>query len=198
MYYVKLAVSRWRSVVTIRRHLSIYGMICAAYPCKSPKGVRMENARIIRYAGPDALSAEEDRMLVQRARENQARAYAPYSGFLVGAALRTIDGAFADGANQENASYPLCMCGERVALYNAAVNHHRSEIAAIAIVVTNATGSARATPPCGACLQVLLEFEIRQHHRPIRLLLKGDTPKILEIPSVKVLLPLPFDGSFLE
>jgi cytidine deaminase len=58
-----------------------------------------------------------DRRLVERAIANQRLAYAPYSKFLVGVALQTDSGKILNGANQENASYPLCMCGERVALY---------------------------------------------------------------------------------
>ena len=90
-----------------------------------------DNGMII-HENSETLSAR-DRDLLSRATDNQRLAYAPYSGFLVGAALVTEDGEIANGANQENASYPLCMCGERVALYNCAAQYPGAVITTIAI-----------------------------------------------------------------
>jgi cytidine deaminase len=96
--------------------------------------------------------AELDRLL-ERAREMQARAYVPYSGFRVGAALLASDGRVFLGANVENAAYSPSICAERVALPAAIVAGAR-ELAALAVV---GDGPGPCTP-CGVCRQVLFEF----------------------------------------
>ena len=88
------------------------------------------------------------------AREN---AYAPYSGFLVGAALLTADGEVFVGANVENASYGLTNCAERSALF-AAVSKGKRQFSAIAVVGGKAGEVTEFCPPCGACRQALAEF----------------------------------------
>jgi cytidine deaminase len=90
--------------------------------------------------------------LIARARTAQARAYAPYSKFSVGAAI-AADGAIFEGANVENASYGLATCAERAAVA-AAVNHGARAIEAVAV----STGASPPASPCGACRQILLEF----------------------------------------
>jgi cytidine deaminase len=90
--------------------------------------------------------------LEARAQAAQQRAYAPYSKFRVGAAIQ-IDGAVFDGVNVENASYGLCMCAERVAVFAAVMaGAHRLEAVAVC------TDASPPSSPCGACRQVLLEF----------------------------------------
>jgi len=89
--------------------------------------------------------------LVDRGREAREKAYAPYSGFKVGAALRTKSGRVYCGSNVENASYSLTICAERVAVFNA-VSEGECEFEALAVV------SESLAPPCGACRQVLAEF----------------------------------------
>ena len=88
-----------------------------------------------------------------RAREACTRAYAPYSGFPVGAAVLTEDGAMYSGANVENASYGLAICAERSAVF-AAVSAGARRIDAVAIYVPQQSPAT----PCGACRQVLREF----------------------------------------
>jgi len=89
---------------------------------------------------------------VAAAREARANAYAPYSNFLVGAAVLAGDRVFT-GVNVENASYPIGVCAERMAI-GAAVTAGEREISAIAVV-----GSSREpTPPCGGCRQFIFEF----------------------------------------
>jgi len=144
----------------------------------------------------DALT-EEDQKLLALAAESLDLAYAPYSKFRVGAALRTESGQIVKGANQENASYSLCICGERVALFNKAVQYPDDSVISLAIRVSGSKPVNRPAPPCGACLQVISEFESRQN-QPIRILLQGDTDEVLYFDSVRDLLPVRFDGSFLK
>lgn len=156
----------------------------------------MEKSELIKHADTAGLAPQDIRLLEQ-ARENMHLAYAPYSGFRVGAAVRTGQGSVAGGANQENASYPLCMCGERVALYHCAVRYPGEEIETVAIAVKGKKPLASPAPPCGACLQVIREFETRQNDKPIRLLLMADGNEVWEVPTVRILMPFSFDGSFL-
>ncbi|MBK9149607.1 MAG: cytidine deaminase [Saprospiraceae bacterium] len=141
--------------------------------------------------------SELDMALIGEAIKMLDFAYAPYSNFHVGAAARLTDGSIYTGTNQENASYPLCMCAERVALYNAAVHKPSTGVDALAIVVRNPHNPVM-TPasPCGACRQVIAEFENRYNH-PIRLLLKAESDVIFEFDNMSDLLPLGFNGSFL-
>jgi cytidine deaminase len=96
------------------------------------------------------LSAQELE-LVEAARAARANAYAPYSRYAVGAAVRTTDGRIFTGCNIENASYGLSICAERVALFSA-VAQGAHAIEAVAII------TQEGATPCGACRQVLMEF----------------------------------------
>ena len=97
------------------------------------------------------ITQEEKQSLIDLANEARQRAYAPYSNYRVGAALRTNTGRIYIGVNIENAAYPQTMCAERVAVFKA-VSDGEKEFDAISVVTDNG-GS-----PCGGCRQVLAEF----------------------------------------
>lgn len=99
------------------------------------------------------ISDQDREALVAAAGEARERAYAPYSGFQVGAALLSDDGSRFTGANVENASYGLSMCAERTAVFHAVAEGVR-RLRAVAVVASN----KEPTWPCGACRQVLYEF----------------------------------------
>jgi cytidine deaminase len=99
------------------------------------------------------ISDQDREALVAAAGEAREGAYAPYSGFQVGAALLSDDGSTFTGANVENASYGLSMCAERTAVFHAVAQGVR-RLRAVAVVASN----DEPTWPCGACRQVLYEF----------------------------------------
>ena len=93
--------------------------------------------------------------LIKKAEEARKLSYSPYSHFAVGAAVLTKDGKVFFGANIENSSYPLCMCAERNALYNAMMNGYQKEdLLALALVAD----TEEPCSPCGACRQVISEL----------------------------------------
>ena len=126
-------------------------------------------------AGAGVISAEQTRALLAAARAAAERAYVPYSHFPVGAAALTADGSVIVGCNVENASYPLTVCAERVAVGTAVAAGHR-EIMAVAVSAPKAAG----TTPCGGCRQVLNEFKPAS----------GDLIVILDGPEEPRLVPL--------
>ncbi len=101
------------------------------------------------------LTQPELEELVERARTAAQYSYSPYSGFRVGAALKLTNGEIVTGTNVENASFGLTICAERAALVQA-VSQFGPEIRVAAVAVANLNGMA--SPPCGACRQVLAEF----------------------------------------
>ncbi len=144
----------------------------------------------------NSLSAA-DILILESATKAMEMAYAPYSNFYVGAAVRLDSGLIITGANQENASYPLCMCGERIALYNASMIKPDFKVDALAIVARNKNIKIeKPVSPCGACRQVIQEYETRQKS-PIRLLLKGESNDVMILNGISTLLPFSFDIFYL-
>lgn len=145
----------------------------------------------------DRLTKEE-RELIQVSARMTGSAYAPYSGFFVGAAVLLENGEIVRGSNQENAAYPSGLCAERVALFAASAMFPGVSMKMIAISA-KASGKQPASPvaPCGACRQVILEYEELQQ-KPIRILLSNESGKIIIIEKSKDLLPLAFSGSSLK
>ncbi|MBI4886484.1 MAG: cytidine deaminase [Acidobacteria bacterium] len=128
-----------------------------------------------------------DSDLIRAARLARRHARAAFSGFKVGAALETADGAVITGCNIENATYGLTVCAERVAMFKALSEGHR-RFRRIAIVAA----AAMPTPPCGACRQILWEFG--GDLDVILANLRRETGRY----RLSALLPLPFDGRQLE
>ncbi len=133
----------------------------------------------------------EDQELIAAAKEAANHAYAPYSKFMVGAAVRLESGIIVRGSNVENAAFPSGICAERTAISGSVSNYPDDKPVAIAIAaMTNNELTAECISPCGNCRQVLAEEEMRTGKR-IRIILSG-REKIRIIESVSLLLPLQF------
>ena len=133
-----------------------------------------------------------DQELLQKAREVTEQAYAPYSHFHVGAAARLANGEIIIGTNQENASYPIGLCAERVLLSAASSVYPKIPIEAIAISYHNLDGeSDHPVAPCGICRQSILEYQERLQ-QPIRLILGGKSGEIFVLENSELLLPFAF------
>lgn len=148
----------------------------------------------LEHADMAALDAAT-RSLVDAAAGASTRAYAPYSKFHVGAALRLSGGSVVTGNNQENASFPAGICAERTALHAALSQDPAAVVVEMAVSVPSAPAD-RPVSPCGICRQALLEQEHRQG-APIRLYLASAGGKVIELQRAGDLLPLSFDASFL-
>ncbi len=141
--------------------------------------------------------SQDDKALLEAANQAARDAYAPYSKFRVGAAARLVNGHIILGSNQENASYPVGICAERVLLGNAAVQFPGIAIDTIAITYLYADRkSDTPVSPCGMCRQALTEFESRVRH-PMRLLLAGEQGDVLMLDNAQVLLPFVFQSQHL-
>jgi len=143
------------------------------------------------YDSIDELSAEDQQLLTE-ARNVTEQAYAPYSNFRVGAAAKLENGKIVTGTNQENASYPVGICAERVLLSTVSSLYPDVPVTTMAVSYqSNKIKSDHPISPCGMCRQALLEFEGRTS-KLIRLILAGIKGKIYVIRSASQLLPLAF------
>ncbi|MEM6685922.1 MAG: cytidine deaminase [Bacteroidota bacterium] len=135
--------------------------------------------------------------LMQHAVEAREKAYAPYSKFKVGAAIRLENGVVVTGSNQENAAYPSGLCAERVAIFHAGAKYPNVKMLELFITATSEIHINKTPiPPCGACRQAIAEYEMRQD-TPIEIYFMGAEGKIMKSNSLKDLLPLVFDKSYL-
>lgn len=149
------------------------------------------------YESAEQLN-EKDLALLQQAKAATLNAYAPYSQFKVGAVARLGNGEIIMGTNQENASFPVGICAERVLLSNAATLYPGVAIESMAISYDNTKGkSNHPISPCGICRQSLLEYETRVQ-KPIRLVLGGLTGKVYIVPQASSLLPLSFTSADMQ
>ena len=156
----------------------------------------MTNREIkIAYQEFDSLDElnQEDLLLAKAAIDATSRSYAPYSNFNVGAALMYADGEIIQGSNQENAAYPSGLCAERTALFYASSRRPDTPIISLAIAAAQ-NGKLCDIPatPCGACRQVMAQYQTKSG-RPMSVLLVGGK-KIWKFASVDELLPLTFNS----
>ncbi|MHC1776179.1 MAG: cytidine deaminase [Lentimicrobium sp.] len=154
----------------------------------------------IKYSETEQASDLEpaDGLLLESAAGAAKMAYAPYSGFRVGAALRLENKSIITGNNQENAAYPSGLCAERVAIFYASSQYPGAIIESIAITVnTDQHKITEPVPPCGACRQVIAEYEKKQG-RIIRIIFASETGKIIQVDGIDHLLPMSFNSNNLQ
>ncbi|MCH2213870.1 MAG: cytidine deaminase [Flavobacteriales bacterium] len=133
-----------------------------------------------------------DRALFKAAIRAMKSAYAPYSEFPVGAAILLENGEIILGSNQENIAYPSGLCAERVALFAAATQFPDVPIVSLAITTQPQTEkSASEITPCGACRQVMLEYE-RRHSKDFKVITGAANGPITVFNNAQSLLPLAF------
>ena len=159
-----------------------------------------ENKYEFNYKVYSSLEELPDDMqhLLNQAREITAQAYAPYSNFQVGAIARLTNGELVTGSNQENASFPVGLCAERVLLATASSLFPKVPIETMAISYKSEhVNSDHPISPCGICRQTLQEYESRVSH-PVQLILGGMTGAIYVIDSASRLLPLAFTSEELR
>lgn len=135
--------------------------------------------------------------LMEKAIEARDKAYAPYSKFKVGAAVLLENSEIITGSNQENASYPAGLCAERTAIFYAGAKFPDTPFSKIAISAKSLNHRlVTPIPPCGSCRQAIAEYEVKQDS-PIEIFFMGETGKVVKANSLKELLPLVFDNTYL-
>ena len=138
-----------------------------------------------------------DKNLMEAAIQAAKKAYAPYSGFNVGAALLMDDNSIIIGNNQENAAYPSGMCAERVAIWKAGSSYPNKKVKKIAITAVSSNKKLdKPVGPCGACRQTLLEYEVNQKEA-MEIFFMGEIGNVVKANSIASLLPFSFDSSYL-
>ena len=144
------------------------------------------------YASIDELSAE-DRELAAEAIAAMGNAYAPYSHFHVGAAVRMSNSQIVRGSNQENAAFPSGLCAERTAMFAASAKYPDKDLRSIALA-GGVHGRLTAEPatPCGACRQVMAQYQAKAG-KPMSVLMIG-AKRIWKFEKVDDILPLIFDS----
>jgi cytidine deaminase len=141
---------------------------------------------------------EKEQELIQVAIKAAKNAYAPYSGFSVGAALLLIDGTIVSGSNQENVAYPSGLCAERTAMFWAGANHPGKAIQTISIYAESEDFVVEnPVYPCGSCRQVMSEYE-RIGKQPMRILMTAATGKVHAVNGLINILPVAFDADNLK
>lgn len=131
--------------------------------------------------------SESENELIEMATAARTRSVAPFSNFLVGAALRTSDGKIFTGCNVESASYGLTVCAERVAIWKALSEGERDFTDLVIVADTK-----QLTPPCGTCRQIIWEFA--KHAKIVLANLRGERQEV----DIRELLPKAFDARFLK
>jgi len=148
------------------------------------------------YKSPAELD-DKLQNLISEAKLAAETAYAPYSKFKVGAAVLLENGEVIRGNNQENAAYPSGLCAERVAIFYANSKYPNTAIKSIAVTAfTNNGFISEPIPPCGSCLQVMLESEHRYNNN-IQVILYGES-KLTTADSISQFLPVNFNKEMLK
>mgnify|MGYP002623451038 CR=1 FL=1 len=144
------------------------------------------------FSSPEEMTPGEQ-ALIAAALDAQKGTYSPYSNFQVGAALLLADGTVVKGANQENAAYPSGLCAERTAMFAASANHPGVAMKTLAIAGSD-HGVLCESPasPCGACRQVMAEYEKKQGS-PMEVILVG-SKRIRKFYCIDDILPFVFDS----
>ncbi len=144
------------------------------------------------------LLTNSDKTLVLKAKNMLKSAYAPYSGFLVGAAVHLENGEIITGNNQENVAFPSGLCAERVAIFYAKSKFPYTKINSIAVSAISKNFQIEdVVSPCGSCRQVISEYEVKQNEN-IRILLHQSDDSVIIIKSISDLLPLMFTSEKLK
>jgi len=142
--------------------------------------------------------SEQEQQLVANAKSSLKTAYAPYSGFLVGASVLLENGEIINGSNQENVAYPSGLCAERVALFYAGARYPNIKVKTIAVSVLSKNFEVNdVISPCGACRQVMAEYEEKQEEA-IKVILHSPTDEVLIANTVEDLLPFMFKSPLLK
>jgi cytidine deaminase len=142
--------------------------------------------------------SEQEQQLVANAKTALKTAYAPYSGFLVGASVLLENGEIINGSNQENVAYPSGLCAERVALFYAGARYPDIKVKTIAVSVLSKNFEVNdVISPCGACRQVMAEYEEKQEEA-IKVILHSPTDEVLIANTVEDLLPFMFKSPLLK
>lgn len=142
------------------------------------------------YACMEELSSE-DREVLEHAIAATSTSHSPYSHFRVGAALKLEDGTIETGSNQENVAYPSGLCAERTVMFGTAARHPDVAFHTLAIAARGPQGTLTAASPCGACLQVMAEYE-NKFSRPLRIIMYAEGGKIFIFHGAKSLIPFAF------
>lgn len=154
----------------------------------------MDEKLIIKYQSFDSIDQLDsmDKELSLAAIDALKGSYAPHSQFHVGAAVRLKNGQIVKGANQENVAYPSGLCAERTAMFAANANNPGEPQVSIAITATYSDGTAPSYPatPCGACRQVMAEYQ-KLGKEPMSVILIGGK-QVLKFDKVDDILPFIF------
>lgn len=138
----------------------------------------------------------ETQELVERAKAAATEAYAPYSHFRVGCAVRLKSGTIVTGSNQENAAYPSGLCAERTTLFYAGAQYPNDPVVELVVLAMKEDGIlVKRAAPCGGCRQVMVEVADRFQH-PFRVVMAGPD-EALVVQDCRMLLPITFDASSL-
>ncbi len=160
--------------------------------------MKKKEVNLIFFQGILSELEQCDQELVNNAISSLKDAYAPYSGFQVGASILLENGKIINGSNQENVAYPSGLCAERVAIFYASSNYPNIKIIKMAISVQAVDFNINdVISPCGACRQVMAEYEENQNY-PVQIILHSPNNDILIVDRVQDLLPFMFKSPHLK